>query len=245
VHLDRPFEAGDADETRGRFETAVRPLAQPMLKVPVPPMLTIAGWRVYGLEVWIASSRTDIGAALVGHLDSLGWIADRLAPVAPIEEMAPTAERGPIDDAREALVQVDAIDSVDALASAVRALAKLGPEDLARLREAEPFKSALHVTEEAADSGLRPLGSNGSRGRETRRSPQLSTLRGMARMNGQSNPEPAIRLQSRRLRQHLIRLRAMISPPGGPRRRCRFLLPGSRAIRTFRGPPWRRSTRVC
>jgi hypothetical protein len=46
----RRFEAGDADETRARFETAVRSLAQPMLSVPVPPTLTTAGWRVYSLE---------------------------------------------------------------------------------------------------------------------------------------------------------------------------------------------------
>ncbi len=58
----------------------------------------------------------------------------------------------PIDDARNALVQVDAIDSVDALASAVKALAKLSPEDLAQLREAEPFRSAFHVTEESSDA---------------------------------------------------------------------------------------------
>jgi hypothetical protein len=154
VHLAGLFEAGDADETRARFETAVRSLAQPMLSVPVPPMLTTAGWRVYSLEAWISSSRTDIGTALVGHLDALGWIADRLAPAEPVEDVAPAVEPAPIDDAREALVQVDTIDSVDALATALRALAKLSPEDLARLRDAEPFRSALYVTEEVADTGL-------------------------------------------------------------------------------------------
>ena len=65
-------------------------------------------------------------AALVDHLDALGWIADRLLLTAPDEEAAPTVQRTPIDDARDALVQVDAIDSVDALAVAVKALAKLG-----------------------------------------------------------------------------------------------------------------------
>jgi hypothetical protein len=117
-------------------------------------MLTPAGWRVYGLEAWIASSRTDIGAALVGHLDALGWIADRVVPTVPIEKVASAAEPVPIDDAREALVQVDTVDSVDALASTLRALAKLSLEDLARLREAEPFRSALRVTEEVSDTGL-------------------------------------------------------------------------------------------
>ena len=75
---------------------------QPMLRVPVPSTLTTAGWRVYGLEAWISSSRTDIGAALGGHLDALGWIADRLLLTAPDEEAAPAVQRTPIDDARDA-----------------------------------------------------------------------------------------------------------------------------------------------
>jgi hypothetical protein len=39
-------------------------------------------------------------------------------------------------------------------ASAVRALSKLSPEELTRLREAEPFRTALRVTEELADAAL-------------------------------------------------------------------------------------------
>ncbi len=151
VHLADSFEVGDTDKTCAQFEAAVRSLAQPMLSVPVPPMLTAGGWRIYGLEALIASSRTDIAIALVGHLDALGWIADHLPPVI---EVAPAVEPAPIDSAREALVQVDAVDSVDALAFAVSALSKLNPEELARLREAEPFRSALRVTEEAVDGVL-------------------------------------------------------------------------------------------
>jgi hypothetical protein len=151
MHLADPFEVGDADRTRAQFEAVVRSLAHAMLSVPVPPMLTAGGWRIYGLEALIASSRTDIGMALVGHRDALGWIADHLAPVI---EVAPAVEPAPIDNAREALVQVDAVDSLDALASAVSALSKLSPEELARLREAEPFRSALRVTEEVSDGAL-------------------------------------------------------------------------------------------
>ena len=236
VHLAGPFEAGDADETRVRFEVAARPLVQPMLRVPVPSMLTTAGWRVYGLEAWISTSRTDIGAALVGHLDALGWIADRLLLTAPDEEAAPAVQRTPIDDARDALVQVDAIDSVDALAFAVKALAKLNPEDLAQLREAEPFRSAFHVTEEIGGYWTYDLlESNGSKGRSTRRSPLLSTLRATARMNGRSNLEPETRRQFRHSCQRLKKLRATILPASGLYTRYRFLLHGSNAIQLSAG----------
>ena len=156
VHLDGPFDAGEADETRVRFEIAARPLAQPMLRVPVPSMLTTGGWRVYGLEAWISTSRTDVGAALVGHLDALGLIADRLARRHPMRLWGQSSNEHRLTmPATRSLVQWSMqIDSVDALASAVKALAKLSPEDLALLREAEPFRSAFHVTEESADVGL-------------------------------------------------------------------------------------------
>ena len=171
--------------------------------------------------------------------------ADRLLLTAPDEEAAPAVQRTPIDDARDALVQVDAIDSVDALAFAVKALAKLSPEDLAQLREAEPFRSAFHVTEELAKIGLTTSWIKWFEGRSTRRSPLLSTLRATARMNGRSNLEPETRRQFRHSCQRLKKLRATILPASGLYTRYRFLLHGSNAIQTFRGLPWCRSTRIC
>ena len=154
VHLADPFDASDTDETRTRYETAVRPLALPMLSVPVPLTLKEGGWRIYGLESWIAPSRTDIAPALIHCHDMLGWIDDRLALAALGEEMGRAVEPTPLDNARDALVQVDAVESVDTVATALAALAKLSPEELARLHEAEPFRSTLQVTDDVADIGL-------------------------------------------------------------------------------------------
>ena len=154
VHLVDPFDAGNADETRTRYEAAVRPHAQPMLTVPVPSTLKEGGWRIYGLESWIASARTDIASALVDQHNVLGWIGDRLAPASLVEQVRPAVEPTLLDDARDALVQVDAVESVDTVAAALAALAKLSPEELARLREAEPFRSTLQVTDDVADIDL-------------------------------------------------------------------------------------------
>ena len=84
----------------------------------------------------------------------LGWIDDRLALAALGEEMGRAVEPTPLDNARDALVQVDAVESVDTVATALAALAKLSPEELARLHEAEPFRSTLQVTDDVADIGL-------------------------------------------------------------------------------------------
>lgn len=154
VYLVDPFDARDVDETRTRYEAAVRPLAQPMLTVPVPATLKEGGWRIYGLESWIASARTDIAFALVDQHNVLGWIGDRLAPASLVEQVRPAVEPTLLDDARDALVQVDAVESVDTVAAALAALVKLSPEELARLREAEPFRSTLQVTDDVADIDL-------------------------------------------------------------------------------------------
>ncbi|AMS39349.1 protein DpdD [Aminobacter aminovorans] len=152
VHLADPFDAGDASETRPLYEAAVRPFAQPMLSLPAPMTLKEGGWRIYGLESWIAPSRTDIALALVNRQDVLGWISHRLPAAVPAAGLAP--EPTPLDSARSALVQVDAVESVDAVAAALAALAKLTSEELARLRGAEPFRSTLQVTDQLAEIDL-------------------------------------------------------------------------------------------
>jgi hypothetical protein len=154
VYLANPFDAGAADETRAQFETTVRPHAQPMLRVPVSPALTTPGWRIYGLEAWVAPSRTDIGAVVADRLDELGWLAGHLAIATHVEETPSSAALAPLDDARAALLRVDADESIDSLTAALAALGKLSPEELTRLRDAEPFRATLHVTEEAAGDGL-------------------------------------------------------------------------------------------
>lgn len=153
VHLAKTFNDGDADETRARFEAYVRTCAQPMLSVPGSPLLSASGWRVYGLEAWVDASRTDIGTALADRQSELGWIAGRIARVTPAEEAA-SVPLAPLDDARAALMHVDAIESVDSMTAALVALGKLTSEELARLREAEPFRAALNITQEADRAGL-------------------------------------------------------------------------------------------
>ena len=89
------------------------------------------------------------------------------------------------------------------------------PEDLAQLREAEPFSRHSTSPKNRRILDLQPLGSNGSKGRSTRRSPLLSTLRATARMNGRSNLEPETRRQFRHSCQRLKKLRATILPASG------------------------------
>ncbi|MEQ1899562.1 MAG: protein DpdD [Devosia sp.] len=154
VHLANPFDAGDADETRLVFENAVRALAQPLLTVPVSPALTAAGWRIYGLEAWVTPSRGDINAAVADRSDVIGWVADRLPNVQPVQAAENLKAATPLDDARDALVRVDAVESTDTLAAVLSALAKLNPEEIAQLREAEPFRTSLQVAEEQTGRGV-------------------------------------------------------------------------------------------
>ncbi|MGO7394557.1 protein DpdD [Rhizobium ruizarguesonis] len=153
VHLASLFEAGDRDAVRQIYETEVRVFAQPMLAVPTPPTLSAQGWRIYGLENWVSPSRNDIYQAVAGNKARLGWIADQLTPIASKVEMLQSAV-APIDEARNALAQVDAVEAVDNLAAALAVLAKLTPDEIALLRDAEPFGSAMRITDESAPNGV-------------------------------------------------------------------------------------------
>lgn len=153
THLAEPFDAQDVAETRGRYEDVVRPLAQPMLTAPAPASLTAHGWRIYGLEALRAPDRTDLAELLVHRSDELGWIGGLVSGRAPHTERAARPE-APLDLAREVLVRVDTTDSSALLAEARAALARLTPEELALLKESEPFRPLVQMTENLAATAL-------------------------------------------------------------------------------------------
>jgi hypothetical protein len=141
VHVEAAFDAEDVVETRSRFECHVRLLVQPMLSVPPPASLTAAGWRLYGLEAWLAPDRQDILAALSGYRDELGWLATQLAAAGPV---ASRAVRLP-----------QPTESLDATAAVLAALEQLNADELVRLRSAEPFRSLLQAVQaEVTEVGL-------------------------------------------------------------------------------------------
>jgi hypothetical protein len=84
-------------------------------------------------------------------VDELGWIADLMPPEVPATHQVATVSE-PIDRAREALLQVDAVDSMDLLADAVAAMGRLSPDELALLRESLPFRPIVLATEELANT---------------------------------------------------------------------------------------------
>jgi hypothetical protein len=156
THLAHPFDAGDRSRVHDVYRTTVHELAQPMLSVPLPPTLTPGGLKLYALEVLASPSRSDIQEALAGDQSSLGWLAGELeTPLGDVASHATsTLATSPLDDARAALVQVDAVEAVDNVAVALAALARLAPAELALLRDAEPFSAAFRLIEADAPGGV-------------------------------------------------------------------------------------------
>lgn len=156
THLANLFDAGDRDRVHDTYRTTVRDLAQPMLSVPLPSTLTPGGLKLYALETVVSPSRPDIQEALAGGKSSLGWLADELGtpPGAVVPHSRPQPASSPLDDARAALVQVDAAEAVDNFAAALAALTKLAPAELALLRDAEPFSAAFRLIEANAPGGV-------------------------------------------------------------------------------------------
>lgn len=129
AHIAGPFDAANVAETCAAFEKSVQPFVQSMSIAAAPAGLRKGGWRLLGLEALSDTSRQDLLAILADRAQDLGWIADLLPPQAPL---APHGGEiaAPIDAAREALVQSDAVDSIDLLADAIAAMARLSPDEL-------------------------------------------------------------------------------------------------------------------
>ncbi len=151
THIAGPFDASDEDATREAFTASVQPFVQAMRITAAPPSLRPGGWRLLGLEALSDGGREDLAAPLADRAQDLGWIFALLptrAPVAP-----PVVEAGaPLDTAREALIQAEAVDSLDLLADAMASLERLTPDELALLRETMPFRPIVQAAEEEAQT---------------------------------------------------------------------------------------------
>lgn len=150
THIAESFDTAHVAETRETFERSVHSFVQSMSIAAAPPGLRIGGWRLLGLETLSDPGRQDLLSLLADRAQDLGWIADLLpaqAPLAPKEVEAVA----PIDSAREALVQADAVDSIDLLADAMAAMSRLNPDELALLRETMPLRPIVQATDEFAN----------------------------------------------------------------------------------------------
>ncbi|MBO9376961.1 hypothetical protein GG804_09290 [Sphingomonas histidinilytica] len=150
THIAGPFDAANVAETRAAFESSVQSFVQSMSIAAAPAGLRIGGWRLLGLETLSDPDRQDLLAILADRVQDLGWIADLLPAQAPLAPQG-VEVAAPIDAAREALVQADAVDSIDLLADAMAAMARLSPDELALLRETMPFRPIVQATDELAN----------------------------------------------------------------------------------------------
>jgi hypothetical protein len=144
VHLAPIFDEKLSASVEITYANIVRPLALPMLTLPVPASLRDGGWRLFGLESLVSPEREDLRSALEIKSPVLGWIGDRLPP-APARS---NVEAEPLDRARELVVATESSESVDALAAALTAISKLSEDQRAQLSRAEPFSSAIRVVEQ-------------------------------------------------------------------------------------------------
>jgi hypothetical protein len=148
THIAGPFDAGNVAGTRAAYAQNVQGFVQSM-RLTAPLGLRAGGWRLLGLEILEDPRRQDLRVAIAVQAPELGWIAGHLpaqAPAAPPE----VEDSTPLDAARDALIQADAVDSVDLLADAVAAMARLSPDELALLRETMPFRPIVQGTDDLA-----------------------------------------------------------------------------------------------
>lgn len=146
THIAGLFEANDEEATRAAFTASVQPFVQAMRIAAAPPSLRAGGGRLLGLEALSDGARQGLAALLAERATDLGWIFQHLPTQAPVAPPAVEAE-APLDTAREALIQVEAVDSLDLLSDAMAALERLNPDELALLRETMPFRPIVQAAE--------------------------------------------------------------------------------------------------
>ena len=145
THIAGPFDGANVEDTVTAFQASVHQLVQPLLIAGAPDVLREGGWRLLGLEALSNVGRQDILTLLAGKTHELGWIAG-LLPTQSRSASETAAPVAPIDAARGALIDVEATDSIDLLADAMTAMARLNPDDLALLRETMPFRPIVLAT---------------------------------------------------------------------------------------------------
>ena len=163
VFLRDLFEAEDP-AVHDVYADQVRALAQPMLNSAVPSPARVGAWRLMALEAQQAPDREDLRQSLSTTEVDLGWLAvDDVS--ASVDDVANQSDQSlaetrpaPLDIAREALSQNASVESLDAVGAALAALARLGPDEVARLRAAEPFSLLLRGVEIDASTGALPDG---------------------------------------------------------------------------------------
>jgi hypothetical protein len=148
VHLAPIFDRELPASVETAYATLVRPLALPMLTVPVPASLRNGGWRLFGLESLLSAERQDLRSAIEIKSPELGWIGDRLSPAPAHSNVEAKAKAEPLDRARELVVATEGSERGDALAAALTAISKLSEDQRAQLSRAEPFSSAIRVVEQ-------------------------------------------------------------------------------------------------
>lgn len=155
--LAKSFEEGDQATVEQVYADEVRALAAPMLQAPIPPALRTGGLRIAGLEALTVPARGDLKLIAASRNGELGWLAERLFE-AP--DPAPTPDQPLVsdtaDEARECLVDAEAVESIDVMATALAALARLSEAQRAEIAQAEPFRSALRVLQEEAGAAEVP-----------------------------------------------------------------------------------------
>ena len=150
THIASPFNAGNVADTRASYAEHVQSFVQSMQIIAPLSVLRTGGWRLLGLEILDSPGRTDLRLAIADRGPDLCWIAGHLpaqTPTATTEVEAATM----IDAARDALIQAEAVDSVDLLAGAMAAMARLSPDELALLRETMPFRPIVLATDDLAN----------------------------------------------------------------------------------------------
>lgn len=152
ARLASSFEAGDQAAVEKHYIEEVKSIAAPLLKSPLPATLRLGGWRLVGLEALTSPERNDLSEEVLAHSEQLGWLTSRLGTIER-RDFAPKLEA--VEEVRGCLVASETTESVEIMAAALEAIARLNEQQRAEIVRAEPFRTALRgLEQDAGDSSI-------------------------------------------------------------------------------------------
>ncbi|WP_163020804.1 protein DpdD [Pseudomonas viridiflava] len=157
VYIQEHFLSGDVEETRRHYAELCRIHAKSMLVVPYPAMLTPGGWRIYALEALLSPENHELVNVVIEQSLVLGWISEYLpgSSTTKATEVSRVLQTQ-LNHARKALTEVDCVNSLDAVATAIASINRLSSAELAQLSSAEPFRTLLRTVSDVGGLGGLP-----------------------------------------------------------------------------------------
>lgn len=156
-HLGTLDPTSDSATELSIWRESIRPLALPLIRLPIPATATSGAVRLYGLAALTANPRQPaLEAALTDFEPALGYIHAALLSAGrlPLDSIVVPTDR----TAEEALISADDENTLSSIAAALEKFRELTPDERDRVLKSDTFRRILQGLRAETQGQTPPLG---------------------------------------------------------------------------------------